>query len=281
MAWALLLLWLVGAWSYLLVKGVTSRLLRVRDNRGYKYKTIIHLKNRSMENFLILLLLFGSFMAFVVFIIGMFNPKTVKCQTRGRTALIYLSVSIGCFFWACVTITMITPKSDLTDEQYNIIATEIAEATSDNDKNLHSQETSKSAKEVESSIGKPIQIGYFIYKIQNIQFRKTVGNEYFGETADGIYMLVNLSIKNISNETRTLDGSFFAVTNKNGVKYEFSTDASTALEFSGGKTLFLKKCQPNITTKGTLIFEVPQKDEYYLHLIGSFWGEQSVRVLLK
>ncbi|EXZ62253.1 hypothetical protein M107_3596, partial [Bacteroides fragilis str. 3725 D9(v)] len=37
----------------------------------------------------------------------------------------------------------------------------------------------------------------------------------------------------------------------------------------------------NVTTKGTLVYEVPMKGEYYLHLAGDFWGTNSVRVLLK
>ena len=100
------------------------------------------------------------------------------------------------------------------------------------------------------------------------------------ETADGIYLLVDLSLKNIDNESHMLDNSFFSITDLDGNKYEYSTNGSTALEMSGGKTLFLKQCQPNIATRGILIFEVPQKDKYYLHLVGSFWGTKSVRVLL-
>lgn len=237
-----------------------------------------------MANFVILLLLFGSFMTFITFTVGMFSPKTVKCQTRGKAALIYLSASVGCFFWACAIISITTPKPDSIDEmdeQYAIVAAEMADAAAKDEEYMRSQQATKSAKETESSIGKPVKVGHFIYTVQNIAFRKSVGDEFLEETADGIYMLVNLSIKNVSEETRTLDGSFFAVTDKKGIKYEFSTDAATALEMSGKKPLFLKDCQPNITTKGVLIFEVPQKSEYYLHLIGSFWGEQSVRILLR
>lgn len=222
-----------------------------------------------MENFVILLLLLGSFVAFIAFVVGLFSPKTVKCKTRGKAALIYLSTSFGLF----IIMGAIIPPSE-NRETHQTTSTPVVQESSVVEKKSPKQE-------IESSLGKPIEIGYFIYTIQNVSFRKTVGDEYFEETADGIYMLVNLSIKNISNETRTLDGSLFAVTDINGTKYEFSTNASSALEMSGKKTLFLKDCQPNITTKGCLVFEVPEKGEYYLHLIGSFWGVESVRVLLK
>jgi len=210
-----------------------------------------------------------ALLAAVGFIIGMFSPKTVKCKTRGRVALIFISVFllsaiIGSTFSEDPT-TKATPQTVSTTEEQP---------------KQQQQQTSQET-EIESSIGKPIEIGHFVYTIESILFRKSVGNELVEETADGIYMLVNLSIKNISNETRTLDGSLFTATDKKGTKYDYSINASTALEMSGAKTLFLKECHPNITTKGVLVFEVPQKDEYYLHLIGSFLGDNSVRVLLK
>ena len=180
------------------------------------------------------------------FVIGMFSPKTVKCNSRGKVALVYIGSFFGLMF----------------------INSSLSEKTKDTPSQMTTQET-------------PIQIGHFIYTINNVEFRKSVGNEFVSETADGIYMLVNLSIKNVSKETRTLDGSLFAVTDTDGIKYEYSVAASTALEMSGKKTLLMKECQPNITTKGILAFEVPQKGVFYLHLIGSFWGTETVRVLLK
>lgn len=126
-------------------------------------------------------------------------------------------------------------------------------------------------------IGQPTEVGNFIYTVEKTTFRKSIGNEFLNQQADGIYLLVTLSIKNISNESRTLDNSLFKLTDDQGTEYESSTDGSTALEFSGGKSIFLKQCQPNITTRGTLVFEVPQKDEYNLHLTGGFWnGNTSV-----
>ena len=221
-----------------------------------------------MENFVIFILLFGVLGALITFVIGMFSPKTVKCKTRGKVSLVYLLTALGLFILATILIPP-SENQETPSQTTNPVVQELPAA----------EETQK--QEVESSLGKPIEIGNFIYTIQSVSFRKSIGDEYFGETADGIYMLVNLSIRNISDETRTLDGSLFAVTDVNGTKYEFSTEASTALEMSGKKTLFLKECQPNITTKGCLVFEVPEKGEYYLHLIGSFWGVESVLVLLK
>jgi hypothetical protein len=218
------------------------------------------------------ILMLVAIVSLIAFVVGMFSPKTVKCKSRGKVALIYLSL----FFISAIIGSSFSKPSNTSAK-----SPETPDQTSQVESSEPTNREKQTDQEVESSIGKPVQIGYFVYTIQSVSFRKSVGNEFMSETADGIYLLVNLTIKNISDETRTLDGSLFAVTDKNGTKYEHSTEASMTLEMSGSKTLFLKACQPNITTKGVLVFEVPEKGEYYLHLIGSFWGVQSVRVLLK
>ncbi len=149
---------------------------------------------------------------------------------------------------------------------------------------LKEQEKSQKAKEneeIETSIGKEVSIGHFTYIVNDISFKKTIGESYFNEEADGIFLIVNLTILNTSDETRTLNGSLFYLTDKDDVKFEHSTRGSSILEMSGKKTLFLKECQPRIKTKGSLVFEVPEKGDYYLHLVGSYWGVKSTRILLK
>lgn len=220
-----------------------------------------------MENLFFILAL----LSLLAFIIGMIKPKFVvpfkQKQNRGMVALMY----IGLFIIFASVGSQLSPTSESSLASNNI----------DTDNNT--LETDNQSKEIEevSSIGKEIQIGHFVYTINKVNFKKTVGDEFVEETADGIYLLIEVSIKNISEETRTLDGSFFYVTDKDNMKYEYSTNGSTTLEMSGIKTVFLKECQPRITSKGTLIFEVPERGEYYLHLVGSMWGANSVRVLLK
>ena len=133
----------------------------------------------------------------------------------------------------------------------------------------------------EATIGTEVHVGNFVYRVDDIAFKKSVGNEFVQETADGLFLIVYLSLVNTDNEPHTLDGSMFSLTDMDGTKYEYSIEGSTALEMSGCKTIFLKKCQPKIATSGMIIFEVPQKKQYYLNLIGNFWGTKSVRVLLK
>ncbi|MDE7073612.1 MAG: DUF4352 domain-containing protein [Odoribacter sp.] len=191
-----------------------------------------------METILMLI----AFVSFVAFIVGMFSPKTVKCSSRGKVALIFVSL----FFVSAIISGQLSGDPDGVPGENK---------TNDN------ESVSQTPQEI--TVGTPVQIGNFVYQVNDFSFRKSVGNEFMQETADGIYLLVDLSLKNIDNESHTLDNSLFSITDLGGNKYEYSTNASTTLEMSGYKTLFLKQCQPNITTRGILIFEVPQKGKYF------------------
>lgn len=211
-----------------------------------------------METFSTLLALF----AIIAFILGMIKPEWVLKfglkPKRKIAAFIYL----GLFVIALI----IMPNSDSASK-------------SNNDSEIAAQ--NPQTKELTSSIGKESEVGYYTYTVNRFEYKKTVGNEFTSETADGIYLLVYLSIKNTSSETHTLDGSSFYITDQNDVKFEYSVNGSTALEMSGLESLFLKECHPRIKTTGVLIFEVPEKGDYYLNLAGDFFGTNTVKILLK
>lgn len=85
------------------------------------------------------------------FVIGMFSPKTVKCNSRGKVALVY----IGSFFGLMFINSSLSEKTKNTPSQMTTQETPML--TEEQASQISEQ------KEVESSIGKPIQIGHFIY----------------------------------------------------------------------------------------------------------------------
>lgn len=208
-----------------------------------------------METILTLIAL----VSLVAFIVGMFNPKTVKCSSRGTVALIFVSL-----FLVCATI-----GGQLSDSSNEMPENNITTA----------KETDSQTPQ-EITVGTPVQIGNFSYQVNDFSFRKSIGDEFYRETADGIYLLVDISLKNVDTDSHILDGSFFSITDLKGTQYDYSIDGATAIEMLGRKTLYMKQCQPNITTRGVLVFEVPQRGKYYLNLVSGFWGTKSARVLL-
>jgi hypothetical protein len=147
--------------------------------------------------------------------------------------------------------------------------------------NANNKTSSSDAQTVEyKKIGDQIEVGNFIYRVDGVKFRKQLGNNFINETADGVFLIVPISLQNISKESRTIDGSMFKLKDEQGAEYESSSRATTALQMSGEKTLFLKQCQPNIPTSGLLVFEVPSKGIYDLQLSGGFWSGKTAAVKL-
>jgi hypothetical protein len=131
-----------------------------------------------------------------------------------------------------------------------------------------------------SKIGDVISVGNFVYKVNGIKYQKTIGDEGYGKTSDGIYLIVNLSLKNMDSKEHTIDNSLFKLTDADGTEFESSTEADLALEMTGLETLFLKQCNPKINKKGYLCFEVPEKGTYDLHLSGGYWEGSTAIVKL-
>lgn len=149
-----------------------------------------------------------------------------------------------------------------------------------NYQNSGNQTTQESNAPTYAKIGDEITIEHFIYKVNDVRFAKSVGNDFTKKTADGIYLIVDLALKNMDSEEHTLDNSMFKLADASGTEFESSPDATTALEMSGKETLFLKQCNPKIQKKGLLVFEVPDRGVYDLHLSGGFWTGKTAIVKL-
>lgn len=138
-----------------------------------------------------------------------------------------------------------------------------------------------SAENVAVALNEEVRVGNFVYQVEPPRFKKKLGNDFVSKTADGIYLLIPISINNVSNKEKTLDGSMFKLVNQTGTEYRHSTEGSTAFTMAGGETIFLKQCQPNIPTSGVLVFEVPDEaSKYLLQLSGGFWSGKTASVAL-
>ena len=157
---------------------------------------------------------------------------------------------------------------------------DINESSVSNNIENNSEANIENNKPTYAKIGDEISIEHFMYRVNGVRYAKSVGNEFMKQTADGIYLIIDLSLKNLDKEEHTIDNSMYKLTDENGTEFESSTDANTALEMDGKETLFLKQCNPKIQKKGLLVFEVPEKGIYDLHLSGGFWSGRTTVVKL-
>lgn len=168
-----------------------------------------------------------------------------------------------------------------------IIATPESIKNSKNPNNTTTQSSDKPNERIKQSvsvdynkIGDIVKVGNFEYNVKNIKFKKELGNQFTNKTADGIFLIVSMSITNVSSESCTIDNSLFKLYDESGTEYDFSQEGTTASMMSNEKTLFLKQCHPNIPTTGSLVFEVPNKAVYDLKLSGGIWSGKTAIIKL-
>jgi hypothetical protein len=190
------------------------------------------------------------------------------------------SISKGWKIGVTVVIALIVIANLGDEKKASTSSTSASSISTENSQSSDNITTEADNAPTYAKIGDEITIEHFVYRVNGVRFAKSLGNEFAKQTADGIYLIVDLSLKNMDNEEHTLDNSMFKLTDASGTEFESSTDATTALEMDGKETLFLKQCNPKIQKQGLLAFEVPEKGIYDLHLSGGFWTGKTAVVKL-
>ena len=90
------------------------------------------------------------------------------------------------------------------------------ESSSSSSSSSSSVSSESKATVVQAKVGDQVEAGKFSYKVQSTRFRKSVGNEFMREKADGIFLLVKLSVINNDTKQRMLDNSLFEMVNSKG-----------------------------------------------------------------
>jgi curved DNA-binding protein CbpA len=130
------------------------------------------------------------------------------------------------------------------------------------------------------AIGEDISVGYFEYVVNKSYYSKIIGENYFKSEADGIYLLIELKILNKSNIQRKLHNYMFRLSTSENDFFEFSSKGLSAIVMSGIKSIdfFGKELNPKISSIVNLIFEVSDRNSYFLNLCGGEydWAENSI-----
>ena len=101
-------------------------------------------------------------------------------------------------------------------------------------------------------VGQTVELEGTQYTVTGVKTASNIGGQ-FGEKADGIFVVVELTIENKKDETKTFLESAATYLASDGTKYE----ASDASIYLGDDALILREMQPDLPTKGKLVFDVP------------------------
>lgn len=120
------------------------------------------------------------------------------------------------------------------------------------------------------SLNETILMDSFEYKLINFQFAKELGNSFFKTKSDGVFLIVELEIKNISMSMVSLHNYMYRLFDGEGYFFEFSSNGLATMNFLQEPIIpfFGKELNPKIKSTHKLIFEVPEIGDYFLQLCG-------------
>ncbi|HEY7706128.1 MAG TPA: DUF4352 domain-containing protein [Gaiellaceae bacterium] len=96
------------------------------------------------------------------------------------------------------------------------------------------------------------------WRVVSVRSGKAIGNEFTRETADGVFVVVALEVTNGKDESVTLSSDQVSY-EVSGKKYETDSDGTVALSIQDDEeTFLLKDLGPDVTTEGSVVFDVPQ-----------------------
>jgi len=121
-------------------------------------------------------------------------------------------------------------------------------------------------------IGETVQVGYFQYTIDKIEFTRNVSNGLNSKTTNGIFLIAYLTVTNTNRESRTLTNTMFKIFDSEGYEYGTSQDAMIVMILNDKDKIFmLKEFPPKISKEIIIPFEVPKQDDFYtLEVSGGF-----------
>ena len=73
--------------------------------------------------------------------------------------------------------------------------------------------------------------------------------------ASGVYIVVNLKVKNMGKEAKTADSSFLVIVDSQGREFEADTEVAV-LYLATEKDLFLEQLNPNVSKEAIVVFDI-------------------------
>ena len=94
------------------------------------------------------------------------------------------------------------------------------------------------------------------WRVGSAKHAKKLGDQYINETADGVFLIVGLRVKNGKDESVTLNSDQVTL-EVGGKEYSTDSDGTTQLMFEDKESFFLKDLGPDVATTGAVAFDVP------------------------
>ncbi len=121
--------------------------------------------------------------------------------------------------------------------------------------NTSEEATAKPDEQPTAKIGEPLKVGDVVFTAHEKTSAPNIGPEGLGQTAQGTYLIVDVTAKNEGQEPITTDSSYFQL-KAGGATYEADAAADIYVNEAGGG-FFFQSINPGIENKGKIVFDVP------------------------
>lgn len=104
-----------------------------------------------------------------------------------------------------------------------------------------------------------VQVDTLRWRVKNATYTKTIGEQQYGigEKADGVFVVLSLSVRNGKDESVTLTNDIVQL-EIDGNKYDVDSDGTVAAIGDGQNAFILEDVGPDVTAKGKVVFDVPR-----------------------
>jgi len=111
------------------------------------------------------------------------------------------------------------------------------------------------------SIGQKIAISDIKYTVDEAATALTIGSEYINEEADGIFVIISLTVENDRNREIFLSSNDFKLKDSQDRRYNADNSAGMYLNTMGYNAFMFKTLGAGLKTSGEVIFDVPADDK--------------------
>ncbi|MDQ1289390.1 MAG: hypothetical protein QG622_2956 [Actinomycetota bacterium] len=106
-----------------------------------------------------------------------------------------------------------------------------------------------------AAVAVPVRDGSFEFTVTGVRVAPTIGNEYVSQRAQGQYLLVSLTVKNVSSESQLFMAAVQKLYDTAGQEYEADSGASIYLGKEGEN--YIEQLPAGITVKTVAVFDIP------------------------
>lgn len=131
--------------------------------------------------------------------------------------------------------------------------------------------TSKASKPAEKTakVGDTVVDGSFAYTVKKVRTGvRHVGDSTFGETAQGQFVIVNVTVRNVGDEAVSFHTDDAYLFDDKGRRYDADTEANITIDYDN----WLEEINPGNTMKGKIVFDIPKKVEPVSLELNNFLG---------